>query len=338
MFPMSDGTALHVEDSAAPDAPATVLLSHGWTSDRRVWDALHPLLTPHARVIRFDHRGHGQSAPYPAATLASLGDDLAELITTSVPTGRLVLVGHSMGGMAMMALAARHPDLVRSRVHAAFFVSTSSGRMSEITFGLPRPLVKAALSLRTLRPKRPTHTNPAETAPTLATDPAGTAPTSASDPAETAPKPPALDVTAPAEAAPAETAVVTSTRPQRKLGPLQARAQRAFLRWLLFGTRYDRADLDSVAAQLAAVHRRSAAALRTSITRHAAAEALRTYRDIPTQVLTGSRDRLIPAEHSRVIATELPNAELVVYDNAGHMLPYERTTDLATRITTAIRD
>lgn len=337
MFPTSDGTALHVEDSATPDAPATILLSHGWTSDRRVWDALHPLLTPHARVIRFDHRGHGKSTPCPTATLARLGDDLAELITASVPTGRLVLVGHSMGGMAMMALAAHHPDLVRSRVTAAFFISTSSGRMSEITFGLPRPVVKAALSLRALRPKRPTHTastGPAGTAPDLATAPAGTAPASMTDPTGAALTPPAPDLAT----APAETAVVTSARPQRKLSPLQARAQRAFLRWLLFGTSYDRADLNSVAAQLAAVHRRSAAALRTSITRHAAAEALHTYRDIPTQVLTGSRDRLIPAEHSRAIATELPNAELVVYDNAGHMLPYERTADLATRITAAIRD
>ncbi|UVS77184.1 alpha/beta fold hydrolase [Actinokineospora sp. UTMC 2448] len=323
MFQASDGVALHVEDSADASAPVTVLLTHGWTSDNRVWDAVAPRI-PH-RVIRFDHRGHGSSG-HGEATLERLGDDLAELIAAAVPEGRLVLVGHSMGGMAMMALAARHPDLVRSRVHAAFFVSTSSGRMAEITFGLPRPLVKAAMALRKRlgRPRRPASAATAPQHPRR------------SAPAETAPHRPAPAETAPHRPAPAEAAVASAPKPPRRPSPLQARAQLAFLRWLLFGARYDRADLLSVADQLRVVHRRSAAALRSSINRHAAAEALRVYRDVPTQILTGQRDRLIPAEHSRAIAAELPDAELVVYPNAGHMLPYERVDDLVARVLAAV--
>ncbi|MFC7613119.1 alpha/beta fold hydrolase [Actinokineospora soli] len=315
MFQASDGVTLHVEDTGDATAPVTVLLAHGWTSDNRVWDAVFPRLAERYRVIRFDQRGHGSSAPGPDATLDRLGDDLAELITELAPTGKLVLVGHSMGGMSMMALAARHPDLVRTRVHAAFFVSTSSGRMREITFGLPRPVAKAAQALlRRRKPGRATSTpgHPTRTGPAAV---AGTA-----------------------RAGSAETAVAATAPkgPRRPPTKLQARAHRAFLRWLLFGARYQRPDLLSVADQLRVVHRRSAASLRSSINRHAAAEALAVYRDIPTQVLTGERDRLIPADHSRVIARELPTAELVVYRRAGHMLPYERVDDLVSRITAAV--
>jgi pimeloyl-ACP methyl ester carboxylesterase len=288
-FQTSDGVDLCVEDTGPADAPVTVLLAHGWTSDNRVWDAVFPRLAERVRVVRFDHRGHGSSGHAPDPAIDRLGDDLAELIGALAPVGRLVLVGHSMGGMAMMALAARHPDLVRSRVHAAFFVSTSSGRMREITFGLPKPVAKAGQALMRRRGGRRSQAVRAEAV----------------------------------------------RKPPRKPSPLQVRAQRAFLRWLLFGAPFQRADLLSVADQLGVVHRRSAASLRSSITRHEAAEAVRVYRDVPTQVLTGARDRLIPAEHSRVIAAELPDAELVVYHGAGHMLPYERTDDLVARILAA---
>ncbi|MFC5287343.1 alpha/beta fold hydrolase [Actinokineospora guangxiensis] len=294
-FQTSDGVDLCVEDTGPADAPVTVLLAHGWTSDNRVWDAVFPRLAERVRVVRFDHRGHGSSGHAPDPAIDRLGDDLAELIEALAPAGRLVLVGHSMGGMAMMALAARHPDLVRSRAHAAFFVSTSSGRMREITFGLPRPVAKAGQALMREQGKRR----------------ARRAASVEAAPASPAPKPP------------------------RKPSPLQLRAQRAFLRWLLFGAPFQRADLLSVADQLGVVHGRSAAALRSSINRHEAAEAVRVYRDVPTQVLTGARDRLIPAEHSRAIAAELPDAELVVYHAAGHMLPYERADDLVARILTA---
>ena len=38
----------------------------------------------------------------------------------------------------------------------------------------------------------------------------------------------------------------------------------------------------------------------------------------PTLVITGGADRLIPAENSRLLASRVPNAELVILDNAGH--------------------
>ena len=50
-----------------------------------------------------------------------------------------MLVGHSMGGMAIMALAEQHPELFPDgRVAGVVLIATSAGELSGVTFGLPR--------------------------------------------------------------------------------------------------------------------------------------------------------------------------------------------------------
>jgi len=44
---------------------------------------------------------------------------------------------------------------------------------------------------------------------------------------------------------------------------------------------------------------------------------------VPTLVVTGADDRLIPAENSRIIAGALPGAQLKEYPGAGHGFPYQ---------------
>lgn len=64
------------------------------------------------------------------------------------PSGPVLLGGHSMGGMTVMALAEQYPGLFDDRVVGTAFVGTSSGRLSEVTWGLPRavsPLFKRLL-------------------------------------------------------------------------------------------------------------------------------------------------------------------------------------------------
>lgn len=147
-FTTSDGTSLVVEHDGPAGAEVsevsevsevTVVLVHGWTQDRRTWDRVAALLPPQIRRVRYDLRGHGESAP-PApgtATIDRLADDLAEVVGAFAPTGRLVLAGHSMGGMTIMALADRHPELVRDRVDGVAFVSTACAGMGRVTLGLP---------------------------------------------------------------------------------------------------------------------------------------------------------------------------------------------------------
>ncbi|WP_197321404.1 alpha/beta fold hydrolase [Saccharomonospora sp. NB11] len=135
----SDGTVLALEEGGPRDADVTIVLVHGWTQDRRTWERVIPLLPSDVRYVRYDLRGHGKSAP-PApggATIDRLADDLAEVIADAAPTGKVVLAGHSMGGMTIMALADRHPELVRTRVVGAAFVSTAASHLSRVTLGLP---------------------------------------------------------------------------------------------------------------------------------------------------------------------------------------------------------
>lgn len=137
------GLGLHVEIDGEPDAPVTVVLAHGWTLDGRSWAPVARRLAcggagPPVRVVRYDHRGHGRS-DLPARadmTLELLADDLAELIDRVAPAGPLVLGGHSMGGMAIMALAERHPELVAGRVAGVALVATASGGLADSTLGL----------------------------------------------------------------------------------------------------------------------------------------------------------------------------------------------------------
>lgn len=138
-FVTSDGTALHVEVSGPADSASTLVLVHGWTQDHRTWDQVASRVDDSTRVLRYDLRGHGGSAPAKPGTanIATLADDLAELIAARVPNGPVVLAGHSMGGMTIMALAERHPELVAERVAGVAFVATSSGQMDRITLGLP---------------------------------------------------------------------------------------------------------------------------------------------------------------------------------------------------------
>ena len=55
----------------------------------------------------------------------------------------MVLVGHSMGGMTILALADAHPELFGSRVIGVALVGTAAGAFAETLFGVPGVLGRA---------------------------------------------------------------------------------------------------------------------------------------------------------------------------------------------------
>lgn len=82
----------------------SMLLVHGITESHHSWDPLVPALAEHFDVIAVDLRGHGASssvAPYDAGVFAA---DLAGLATL-LGLVRPYLVGHSLGGVVVTALA-----------------------------------------------------------------------------------------------------------------------------------------------------------------------------------------------------------------------------------------
>ncbi|HEY2223028.1 alpha/beta hydrolase [Actinomycetospora sp.] len=138
---LATGITLRVARSgtARPGEP-TLVLAHGWSQDLRTWDRVVSDLRAAGvtvPILRYDHRGHGGSeSPGPGgATVGRAADDLAAILRDHVE-GRVVLAGHSMGGMTLMALAERHPDLVRERVAGAGFVATASDDMADMTLGV----------------------------------------------------------------------------------------------------------------------------------------------------------------------------------------------------------
>jgi pimeloyl-ACP methyl ester carboxylesterase len=136
-----DGTALHVEEVGPPTAPLTVVFCHGYTQELAVWHYQRRELARDdgVRCVFWDQRSHGRSARGPAesATIDQLGRDLRAVLDAVVPDGPVVLVGHSMGGMTVMALADCSPELFGPRVTGVALVATSTGRLAEATFGLP---------------------------------------------------------------------------------------------------------------------------------------------------------------------------------------------------------
>jgi pimeloyl-ACP methyl ester carboxylesterase len=95
-----DGTPLAVSDEGR--GPAIVLI-HGVLFAKESWDAQAEVLARHARVIRFDLRGHGASGvpagPYLMETLAG---DLFDILE-SLGIARAAIVGHSLGGYVAFA-------------------------------------------------------------------------------------------------------------------------------------------------------------------------------------------------------------------------------------------
>lgn len=137
-----DGVDLHVTTYGPEDVPVTVVLAHCWTLDEGDWHYqvrdLQREFGHRIRIVTWDHRGHGRSGGSPRADclIEHLARDMGDVIDAFAGTGKLVLAGHSIGGMTMMGLAEVRPDLFE-RVGGAAFVSTSSGRMDTVTLGFP---------------------------------------------------------------------------------------------------------------------------------------------------------------------------------------------------------
>lgn len=138
-----DGHDVAVAVNGPDDAPVTVLMAHCWTSDQDDWRYqvrdLTQELAGRVRTVLWDHRGHGASSAVPraACTVTELGRDMGDIIDTFAPTGPLVLAGHSIGGMTIMALAEQRPELFEERIRGVLLTNTSAGDMKSVNFGLP---------------------------------------------------------------------------------------------------------------------------------------------------------------------------------------------------------
>ncbi len=137
----TDGVKLHAEVDEAFDNQndITIIFAHGYALRMDEFHYQRRDLRHLARMAFFDQRGHGKSehGTRESHNIWQLGHDLNSIIERVAPSGNIVLVGHSMGGMSIQALAKSNPDLFGSRIKAVVLVSTSSGGVTQAPLGLP---------------------------------------------------------------------------------------------------------------------------------------------------------------------------------------------------------
>jgi pimeloyl-ACP methyl ester carboxylesterase len=298
-----DGVLLSVEEIGPRDAPLTVVFVHGYSLSMASWAFQRRTLAaelatanghrPDARLVFYDQRGHGSSGRGAAdrSTIRQLAQDLAAVLEARVTSGPAVLVGHSMGGMTIMGLAALRPELFGPKVVGVALLSTSSGNLAELTFGLPELLtrVRAAffpVAAWTMRWR------------------------------------PAL-----------------AERTRRLAGDLVS----AVTRSLSFASSdVDPALTGYLDAMIGGTPVDVIAEFYPALAGLDETGSLEPLRQVPTLVLTGDADKMIPKAHSELIVERLGRAgdsgvDFVVVPEAGHMVLLEKPDEVSAALSGLLR-
>jgi pimeloyl-ACP methyl ester carboxylesterase len=298
-----DDVLLSVEEIGPAKAPLTVVFVHGYTLSMACWAFQRRTLAaelatgnghrPQARLVFYDQRGHGSSGRGRSenSTIEQLARDLAAVLEARVPRGPVVLVGHSMGGMTIMGLAAMHPEMFGSKgggskVVGVALISTSSGNLQNLNFGLPELLTRVRAAVLPLA------------------------------------------------------AWTMRRRPRLAEGTRRMAADvvSAVTRSLSFAGRdIDPALAHYVDAMIAGTPVDVIAEFYPAIAGLDHTGSLKPLREVPTLVLTGDKDKLIPKEHSERIVELLPDAEFVVVPDAGHLVLLEKPDEVTSALTGLLR-
>ena len=100
-----DGVEIAYEAHGA-GMPSLVFV-HGWSCDRTYWKEQLQPLGRRFRVVAMDLAGHGESgANRQAWTIPAFGADVAAVVE-KLGLGRVILIGHSMGGDVIVEAARR---------------------------------------------------------------------------------------------------------------------------------------------------------------------------------------------------------------------------------------
>ncbi len=101
-------------EAPAAATEVTLVLIHGWSCDARYWDAQLADLVARHPVLTVDLAGHGRSeGRRDDLSMRAFGTDVARAVQDAVPTGSLILIGHSMGGPVAIETALQLGSRVR---------------------------------------------------------------------------------------------------------------------------------------------------------------------------------------------------------------------------------
>jgi pimeloyl-ACP methyl ester carboxylesterase len=291
-----DRVRLAVQVHGQPDAP-TVVLAHGWTLSAGYWSRVIRRLRSDLRVVAYDQRGHGHSGTVPPAGFSTdaLADDLAAVLAATTPAGRQVVVaGHSMGAMTLLAFAARHQQELHQTVAGGVLISTGVEQLLARSRIVPRRRLRTRPSDRPDEQDLPEHPSRlAEWADDLVL--------------RALTEPQALERIP----APVMRSIITTV----SLSPIATPAEREW-------------TTDVVSACPAATMAGFAMML-GELNLSAAVQRL----DVPTLVLVGAADRLTPPWHARRLAAALPHClGRVEVPAVGHMTPLQAPDAVAAAV------
>ena len=141
-----DGTMLSLR-AAGPVGAPVIVLTHGFSLDLTTWGLLWPELAKEFRVVAFDQRSHGGStaAAHGDLSLRAMGRDLVAVVEAVVPTGAAVVVGHSMGAMALLAAAEQRPELFGTRIAGVALIGVAADDLVRGAMGSVADLVRPRL-------------------------------------------------------------------------------------------------------------------------------------------------------------------------------------------------
>ena len=114
-----------------PAASQTLILLHGNSANAWWWEASARAISSTYRIVAIDQRGHGDSEWVRPASYAprEYASDLARFIEhDSQRHGRPIVIGHSMGGLTVLAFGAAHHELARGVVAIDSAIVSSRGR------------------------------------------------------------------------------------------------------------------------------------------------------------------------------------------------------------------
>jgi pimeloyl-ACP methyl ester carboxylesterase len=151
----ADGAKLWVEEAGATTGPILVF-THGWGMSTRIWAEARAALKDRFGLVFWDLPGAGRSGrPRAGYSLEGFAEDLHAVID-SLPADRpIVLVGHSIGGMTVQTLCARHPELLNRRVAGIVLENTTHlnplrTMILSGPFTALQPLIEADMKLATV--------------------------------------------------------------------------------------------------------------------------------------------------------------------------------------------
>jgi pimeloyl-ACP methyl ester carboxylesterase len=114
-----------------PQASRTIVLLHGNSANAWWWEPVARAISPDYRLLALDQRGHGDSewARPPAYSPTDYAGDLARFVAhVASDAAKPIVVGHSMGGLSVLAFARAHPKSARGAMAIDVAVTSSRGR------------------------------------------------------------------------------------------------------------------------------------------------------------------------------------------------------------------